>query len=210
MEIPLQAQVRCTDGVSGKSVYVVIDPIDDRVTHVVIQENSPARTEYLVPIDMVSQSVDGTLLMHCSRAELQKMEQFVHTTFIEQKFPEYAGYAGYGSGDAYYMPYVLLERRVNVPVSHQHIPKGESAVRRGARVTTSAGKDVGQVDEFVIDPETKQITHLVMREGNFWGKRDVIIPVTAIENIKNESVCLNLTQEHIEELPDFPVKRRWL
>lgn len=209
MDIPLQAQVRCTDGVSGKSMYVVIDPIDDTVTRVVIQENSPAHIEYLVPIGMVSQSVDGTLLMHCSRAELQKMEEFVHTTFIEQKFPEYAGYAGYGTGDAYYMPYVLLERTANVPVHHLRIPKGESAVHRGARVRTSAGEDVGQADEFVIDPETRHITHLVMREGHFWGKKDVIIPLTAIEDLRNDYVSLSLDKDQIGDLPSFPVQRRW-
>ena len=38
MEIPLQAQVECTDGLCGRSVYVLINPVTDQVTHLVVKE----------------------------------------------------------------------------------------------------------------------------------------------------------------------------
>ena len=37
MEIPLNAQVECTDGICGRSVYVLINPVIDNVTHVVVK-----------------------------------------------------------------------------------------------------------------------------------------------------------------------------
>ena len=52
MEIPLQAQVECTDGVCGRSAFVLIDPVADQVTHVVVKEDSSPNKEYIVPIDL--------------------------------------------------------------------------------------------------------------------------------------------------------------
>ncbi len=39
MEIPLQAQVECRDGVFGRSEYVLINPIVEKVTHLVVRED---------------------------------------------------------------------------------------------------------------------------------------------------------------------------
>jgi hypothetical protein len=54
MEIPLQAQVECTDGVCGHSVYVLINSVLDQVTHLVVRENSSPHTEYIVAAYVVS------------------------------------------------------------------------------------------------------------------------------------------------------------
>ena len=51
MEIPLQAQVECTDGVCGRSVYVLINPLVEQVTHLVVKDDSFPNTEYIVPVE---------------------------------------------------------------------------------------------------------------------------------------------------------------
>ena len=63
MEIPVQSQIECKDGLCGHSVGVVIDPIDDKLTHVVIQEDDAPYNEYMVPIKLASRSVTGTLII---------------------------------------------------------------------------------------------------------------------------------------------------
>ena len=60
MEIPLQAQVECTDGVCGLSVYVLIDPVIDQVTNVVVKETS-SNMEYIVPVDVISATIADTI-----------------------------------------------------------------------------------------------------------------------------------------------------
>jgi len=88
------------------------------------------------------------------------------------------GYAGEMIA-SYYLPYVTFERTVEVAVEHQQIPLGELALSRGTRVEATDGY-VGKIDEFVVNPENDYITHLVMREGHLWGKKDVIIPLSAM------------------------------
>jgi sporulation protein YlmC with PRC-barrel domain len=210
MEIPLNARVECTDGVCGRSVYVLINPVMDKVTHLVVKEDSSPNTDYIVPVDFVTETIADTIRMRCSKAELEKMDPFIKTTFIEEKVPDRNfGYSGiYGMGSYYYMPYVTPERTVYQSVENQQIPPGELTVRRGTRVEATDGY-VGKVDEFVVNPENGHITHMVMREGHLWGKKDVIIPFSAMGDTHEDTVFLKLDKHQIESLPTFPVHRRW-
>jgi len=209
MEIPLQAQVECTDGICGLSVYVLIDPLIDEVKSLVVRETL-SNTEYIVPVDVISKTIADTIQLRCSKAELEKMAPFVQTEFVQDKVLDYAGYRGgiSGAGSYFYMPYVTSEVRIPVSIEHQQIPPGELAVHRGTRVEATDGY-VGKVDEFVVNPQSGHITYLVMREGHLWGKKNVIIPLSAMEDTGDDTVFLNIDKHQIESLPTFPVNRRW-
>jgi sporulation protein YlmC with PRC-barrel domain len=208
MEIPLKAQVACTDGVCGRCVYVLMNPVSDQVTHLVVRMDSLPHTEYMVPVDVVTATTADTIGLRCSKAELEKMDPFVDTHYLQEKMPDYAGSAAYGMGSYYYWPYVTPERTVSVPVETLQIPPGELAVRRGTRVEATDGF-VGKVDEFLVNPETGHITHLVMREGHLWGQKDVTIPLSAMGETQDDTVFLKLDKHQIESLPTVPVHRRW-
>ena len=213
MEIPLNAQVECTDGVCGRSVYVLIDPVIDQVTHLVVKEDSSPNKEYIVPVDYVSETIVDTIRLRCSKEELEKMDPFIKTTFVEEKVSykslSYGGNGfGYGMGSYYYWPYTSFKDTVQIPVEERQIPQGELAVRRGTRVEAIDGY-VGKVDEFVVNPENSHITHLVMREGHLWGKKDVIIPLSAMGETREDTVFLKIDKRQIESLPTFPLQRRW-
>lgn len=210
MEIALQAQVECTDGVCGRTAYVLINPVVEQVTHLVVRENAFPYTEYIVPVDLVTETITDTLQLRCSKADLEKMDPFVQTTFVEDKAPYFnQGFNGaYGMGNYYYWPYVSSGSPMYVAVEHQQIPPGELAVRRGTRVEATDGY-VGKVDEFVVNPENGHITHLVMREGHLWGQKDVIIPLSAMGETREDTVFLKLDKHQIESLPTFPLQRHW-
>jgi sporulation protein YlmC with PRC-barrel domain len=211
MEIPLQAQVECTDGICGRSVYVLIDPLFDQVAHLVVQEDSSPNTEYIVPVGFISATIADTIRLDCSKAELEQMKPFVKTEFVESKMPvQNVGFAGgmYGIGSYYYMPYDVPEITMKVPVEHLQIPLGELAVQRGTRVEAKDGY-VGQVDEFVVNPETGHITYLVMREGHLWGAKNVLIPFSAMDDTGDDTLFLNIDKQRLKSLPTFPVHKLW-
>jgi sporulation protein YlmC with PRC-barrel domain len=177
----------------------------------VVREDSSPNAEYIVPVEVVAETIADTIQLSCSKAELKRMDPFTKTTFIEEKVPDTVlGYGGgmYGMGSYFYMPYVIPDRTVQVPVEQQQIPPGELAVRRGTRVEATDGY-VGHVDEFVVNPENGHITHLVMREGHLWGQKDVIIPISAVGNVREETVFLKLDKHQVGALRTFPVHRRW-
>jgi hypothetical protein len=69
---------------------------------------------------------------------------------------------------------------------------------------------VGRVDEFIIEPTSGFITHVVMREGHLWDQREVAIPISAIDRIEENTVFLILDRSEVKALPAVPVKRWWL
>ncbi len=210
MEIPLDAQVECTDVVCGRSAYVLINPIIEQVTHLVVKETLSPYPEYIVPIAFVSATTADAIQLSCSRAELEKMDPFVKTRFIEEKVTDYAGtgYRVYGMGSYLYWPYVRHETDEFESIEEEQLPEGEMAVRRGTRVEATDGY-VGRVDELVVDSKNGHITHLVMREGHLWGKRDVNIPISALGETREDTVLLKLDKHQVESLPTFPAHRRW-
>ncbi|MDR3576040.1 MAG: PRC-barrel domain-containing protein [Anaerolineaceae bacterium] len=209
MEIPLNARVECTDGVCGRSVCVLVNPVIEKVTHLVVKEDSSPFTQYIVPVDLVTETLADTIRLNCSKAVLEKMDPFIQTSFINEKVP--ANYSAYGGGPGngmVYWPYASFNETVQVLVRTRQIPLGELAVQRGTRVEATDGF-VGKVDEFVVNPGNSLITHLVMREGHLWGHKDVIIPLSAMSDTHDDTVFLNLDKHEIESLPTFPLQRRW-
>lgn len=79
-------------------------------------------------------------------------------------------------------------------------------MNKGAGVFATDG-EVGKIDEFLINPDTYQITHLVLRQHNIFGKWIVTIPVSEIEQVDMDSVQLKLNKAAIKELPSVALSR---
>jgi sporulation protein YlmC with PRC-barrel domain len=60
---------------------------------------------------------------------------------------------------------------------------------------------VGVVEELMVDPDSAQVTHIVLRKGHWWGKQEVQIPISAIERGEGDTVYLNLDKKAIGQLP---------
>jgi sporulation protein YlmC with PRC-barrel domain len=170
---------------------------------VVVKPKAFPHRERLVPIEQVEDCSADQVCLHCTKEELANMQAFIDTEFIRDKIPHYYT----ESALMWPMVYPDMEPAMFV-VEHRQIPLGELAVRRGTEVQARDGR-VGRVDEFMADPKTGHITHLVMREGHLWGEKDVTIPVSHIERIEEDTVHLNVTKKDIEALPAIPIQRKW-
>jgi sporulation protein YlmC with PRC-barrel domain len=201
MDIPVDAQVFCTDGLCGRSTYVVLNPATEAVTQLVVKEQERPHQEILIPVTAVTATTPDSINLSYTRAEIAHLQPFIEKEYVRVDIPRPV------SGIFYMKPYVYPDVYTQ-PVKHEAIPADELAVRRGAVVRATDGQ-VGHVDEFLVDPETDHITHLVLREGHLWGQKDVTIPVTAIERIEDDTVHLKIDKRAIEALPTIPVQRKW-
>ena len=207
MDIPMDVQVHCTDGLCGRSTYIVVDPRNKEVTHVVVKEAQSPHTERLVPIEAVSGTAPDVILLDCSRDRLAKMDPFIQMEYILEKMPdfEYAPGGFVPVGAVWSSPYPVSDRKQVVAVEHKQIPLGERAIRRGSHVHATDGR-VGRVDELIVHPEDDRITHLVMREGHLWGQREMVIPISEVDHIEDETVYLRLSKDEVEALETIPVQ----
>ena len=203
MDIPINVDVLCAGEACGRSTCLIINPVNERVTHLVILEKTYPYVERLVPISKILSSTPHSIQLSCSQAELTGIDPFMETDFIEAgkmvtaltfKTP----YMVWPYG-MYYTP---------LPLEHEQIPTGEVAIHRGTPVKATDGQ-VGKVDEFLVDPKNDVITHLVLREGHLWDLMDVTIPVSEIDKITDEAVYLKIDKKSIDILPAISVERKW-
>jgi sporulation protein YlmC with PRC-barrel domain len=203
MELPLDAEVHCSDGRCGRSTYVVLNPATEKITHIVVKEKRPSRVERLVPVVLVANAAAEVILLGCTLAEFSALEPFNQTDFVYGDLPHHATDPSLTA----LWPYVVPAKRI-VDEAIRAIPPGELAVRRGARVRATDGR-VGRVDEFLVDPEHGNITHLCLRKDHVWGDKVVCIPVSEIGEIEEKVVHLKVDKKAIASLPSVPVKRWW-
>ncbi|MCA9953608.1 MAG: PRC-barrel domain-containing protein [Anaerolineales bacterium] len=206
MDIPLNADVYGPDGRLGHSTGIIIDPVTQEVTHLVVRdETAKFHAERLVSADHIEDSDTDMIRLDLPGGQLGKMAQFQEVEFLPATEPHYR--AATSLGGTYVWPYVTaLPDAHFVEVVHRHIPPYERDIRRGATVHATDGR-VGQVDELVVDKTNCHLTHLVLREGHLWGQKDVMIPVDEIEKISENDIYLKIDKHDIAVLPTFPIHR---
>ena len=204
MDIPINVNVMCADEVCGRSTKLIINPVNEQITHIVVAEKLFPNIERLVPIDNIMSSTPNSIQLRGDQKALSEMETFMETDFIDSGQLD----AAYPFDDPFLVwPYSIYDR-TPIPMEHEHIPANEVVIRRGTPVEGMDGS-VGKIDEFLIDPENDEISHLVMREGHLWGAKDVTIPVSKIQRITDEAVYLKLDKQAISKLPTVPIRRNW-
>lgn len=203
VDVPTHARAECVDGTDGRCTGIVFDCKTWQVTHLIIREGRSPHSERLVSVDWVTETTPDLVRLRCNQRELESMQPFVETEYRELSHSDFVGvpYAAW-----YGWPFVALVRTLT-PLKRKHIPAGELAVLQGARVKATDGQ-VGRVDEFLADPASKQITHLVLREGPLWGQKDVLIPISEISRAGEDTVFLKLDRHAVASLPAVPL-RQW-
>jgi len=202
-DIPLKAHVQCSDGACGKSRNVIINPVTHKLTHLVVQDKKlPDNATRMVPIDQVASATQSQITLSCSKGDVADMQPFIVTHYVQ----ETGSGTAYLSGGAYTSQYVINDTGYD-SFPEERLPQGELAVYPGMEVDASDGK-VGKLDELVLDPKSGDITHLQMREGHLWGKRDVAIPISAVDEIDANTIYLKLDKKALEALPAVKVKRK--
>jgi sporulation protein YlmC with PRC-barrel domain len=213
-QFTIGAEVSCSDGLCGEVTRVVVDPVAQAVTHLVVEQTHRQGLGRLVPLSLVSASA-GEIRLGCTTAEFDKLDSAEETQFV----PGSNGYAAYGPQQVFTWPYYGLgtaglgmgAETVSQTITYDKIPLGEVAVRRGEHVHATDG-DIGRVQGLVIDPSDHHVTHVLLEEGHLWGRKEVAIPISAVtvakpadedepEDETEASIQLSITKQEVQELP---------
>jgi sporulation protein YlmC with PRC-barrel domain len=200
MDIPINAEVFAADGSYGRSTRVILNPVTEQVTHLVVKE-ATFGVERLVPLQMVKESTPTVIRLNGSKSELEKLPPMTITEYLQPVIP----FNQYGIDQYVMWPYTV-PGLTDIPLEHDMVPPDELAVRRGTRVEATDGH-VGRVSEFVVSPTNGHISHLVLEEGPFWSKKDVAIPIAQVDRIEKDTVYLKLDKQALEALPTIPIHR---
>ncbi len=209
------AKVRCTDGVCGKLLSVVVDPIARAATHIVVEPEHRWGLGRLIPLDQVMSTPEGggDVQLRCTLEEFERFESAEETEFITAEGPAF----GY-QGTVLTLPYYGLGLgrpglddfggNAPQPIVYDKLPVGEVAVRRGQPVDATDGH-IGKVQGLVIDRADGHVTHVLLQEGHLWGKREVALPISAVASVGTEGagVRLTLSRDEVDQLPSVEVEK---
>jgi len=209
-EFAIGARASCSDGYCGELRRLIIDPATDTVTHLVIQRGHSKEAARLVPGDL-AETTDGEIRLRCTLAEFDKFDH-AEERELGDKADERIGDIGVLSGGFVYdvggdalapigggfedLGHVPERRRTFVD---DVIPMGEDQVGPGDQVHAVDG-EIGRVRGFLVNPDDHRVTHVLLKEGHLWGRKEVAIPMSAVTGVET-GIRLNLTKEQVEDLP---------
>ena len=195
----------CSDGYRGEVRAVVIDPAARAVTHIAVEPHGRRGLARLVPLDLVD-AASGPIRLRCTEAE------FMNLDAAEETLAEFAlgqpvpvqlippGWRGTGEPSTDGGSILRIDEKETIDV----VPPGEVEEHGGDHVHATDG-DTGQVRGFRIDPGTGALTHVLLREGHAWGRRDVAIPFDAVVGL-DDGIRLSITREQVRDLPPVDIE----
>lgn len=74
--------------------------------------------------------------------------------------------------------------------------------KQGAKVFAADGDRVGTIDRIVIEPDTREVTHLVIHIGVLFSK-DKVIPISLVDHAAEDHLTLRENVSDLESFPDF-------
>jgi sporulation protein YlmC with PRC-barrel domain len=212
-EFILGTRASCSDGPAGEVTRVILDPATRSVTHLVIDPGHDPGHEgevgRLVPLDLVAQTA-GQITLSCTRDEFGRLDPAEDVELAEGSYGGgYGGAAsvqGYGNVGSMGVGGSSSGLGIGMGTGHHQrtfvtnaVPLGEAEVARHEHVHALDG-EIGQVEGFVVDPGSHQVTHVLLQEGHLWGRKEVAIPISAVTAV-DEGIRLNLTKQQVADLP---------
>ena len=191
IDISIHADIICIDGDAGTCKALIIDPVQRRLTHAVVREHRWVASERLVPIDLVDETSEDAISLHCTRDELHALDNFIEARFVDVTYPSSAMSPSYEWSNPFSM--VVSER----------IPKGEHVLRWHSAVEAADGP-VGHVASLIVDTADDRITHVIVRTHRFLSRQEVAVPIAEVDQFLPDHVLLRLSRRDVESLPHVP------
>jgi sporulation protein YlmC with PRC-barrel domain len=212
MSFTIGAHASCDDGPCGTLKRVVVDPLAQTVTHLVVEPKHRLGLARLVPVGIAEATPDGVRL-RCSITEFEELDSAEETQFV----PGTIGYENYGPEQVLSWPYYGLHggqaggvAGADVPgvsqtVTYDTVPAGEVDVRRGEPVYATDGP-IGRVHGLVIDKASRRVSHVLLAEGHLWGRKEVAIPISAVTGV-DDGIKLQISKKDVAGLPPVAIER---
>jgi PRC-barrel domain len=208
----LGADVCCADGECGKVSGLVVSPVDDAVTHLVVKQPHRPGSGRLVPLGLVDTDPPGgaEIRLGCTMAEFGTLDP-AEATYAYPDEEEYQARPGTSMpwGPDYAPPGVMGApglpsqpgdtQEFTVDIVPDQLP-GEEEVPHG-QPAHATDRDIGHVQGIAVDPATGQLTCVLLRTGHLLSRKAVLIPRSAVAEVDADGFHLNITAKQVHDLP---------
>ena len=204
------AAVHCKNGRAGRLVKIVVDPHTKRITDLIVEKGHLQKKDRVLPLSTVELATKDAIYLKIDCAELVNYPEYRE---VEFSTPAPGAYSPYGSDEVLhwataYGPVIIDD--YHVPQIRQTIREGidpeEKVLERGMSIYSLDGV-VAKIDHLLVNPETGDVLYIIARKGVF--PYQVIVPMTAVDEIGEKGVYIHKTNEEIKDFarytPRLPV-----
>jgi uncharacterized protein YrrD len=218
MEFKENAEVLSSNGEKvGRIDRVVIDPESNELTHLVVKKGFLFTKDKVVPIDLVETTDEDQVVLKEGPQTPEDFPDFEETHYIQAQesgsfakqdlggvkplawyypFPRGSWWrASMGGYPGYPQPPYLRKTELNIP--DDTVPLEE-----GAKVVSSDGEHIGDIERIYADEEEQRATHVMVSQGLI-SKSRKLIPTMWVKHVHEEGVRLSISKNFVEHLPEY-------
>lgn len=202
----------------GKLHAVVIDPRDNRVTHIVVntgphfpQPGFGAPNLITVPVEEMEDAQEEKVMLKCTKQRFATMPQYVDRRYApappprSEQQPHEAEQPAHllwdvGTGLA---AALAASGGFGVPAEHVRKAKFERQILNDAPVwRLEPFSHIGDVERVLIDEETDEIVALVIRRGVLFH-HDVVLPIDHVTEVVDGFINVRISDEELSHLEAY-------
>ena len=201
----------------GKIKRVVVDPKTKEMTHLVVQKGLLFTADKVIALDEVETATEDRVVLKEGREDPDKFPDFEETHYValnasgkspnrESKdlgplawyypLPGGAWWSTHMGAYPGYQPPPFVTR------TELNIPEGTVPLEEGAKVVSSEGDHVGDVERVYAQEEEQRVTHVLISQGLI-SKTRKLIPSMWVERVSEDEVRLSISKNFVEDLPEY-------
>ena len=211
----------------GRITRIVMDPVTDKVTHVVVRKGMIFTEDKVIPIEYFRSASPERADLRDDVGDLDALPVFEESHYVpagysEDDLPD-TSMAGRVPPYLYWYPPMTIstqhtigyygvpsfdapqeddyQYRHYVKSTTQNIPDDTVAVKEGAEVISADGKHVGDIEEIQVDATSDYATHVLISKGLFLKDRKWV-PTLWFRTVEDDRVYLAVTSSLLKTLPD--------
>jgi len=199
-DLHIGTKVRCLDGRCGKLAKIAVNPTTLQVTDLIVEEGFLLKQARAVPISTVAYAEPKDILLLLSSDDLRGYAEYREKVF-ERPATAQEGHSGSSTEEVSYPSFTTpYDPGMRVGIVKEKIRQGLSSelelISKGTLVKNSEGI-VGRLSHLMTDPETGEITNLVVQQG-FMFPEQLVVPVYFVESISEDGIFLILLDEELD------------
>jgi sporulation protein YlmC with PRC-barrel domain len=188
----------------GSVDRVVIDPLTDTVSHIVVRKGLFFKEDKVIPADAIVTATEARINLSpdASADDFPLFEERHYVPVTPSVLDPRAGPRG-ALPLAYYGPHgVAVPGNIGITqtVVHRNVPERAVALQAGAAVFDPGGDEVGRFEELIMT-STGVATHLVVHL-NDTGVRKAI-PLGWLDAIGEDEVRIGVVSGMVESIPEY-------
>lgn len=195
--------IATTDGSFGTLADVVVDPITDEVTHLVISPHGDLQQSRVVPMWLTNETDDGIRVeldeRHVKELQRHLAEDFLRSTVTPKQTEHEVRFKSV-------LCHPYFADPLHEPVAtedHRRIPMEDFDITFGSEVVSTNDRTLGRVVGSLVADD--HVYAIVVRSGLARFAHDVVVPVDAVSEVIMSMVLLDIDRHQFKELPTTSV-----